>query len=1572
MKLISLFIAACVLASRVGAQAPAIRIMPLGDSITDGTAVGTAGLGGYRGPLYTSLTAAGYNVDYVGTLSNNGAGIPDPHHEGHGGWRIDQLDSNMTGWLNSLADPDVVLMHIGTNDFGQSFNTATAIDRLDGLILKIATQRPYAHIIVTNLMERGEPTNGNIQSLFNPQVQGKVAAHAAAGRRVYFLDMRAAVPLTDMPDNLHPNQTGYNKMAAAWLPAIQAVISPEGDTAPPALWTVRTTATGKEIQVKFSKPVADTAATVANFAVSGGITVTNAVLDAGKRVVTLTTSELLPATNYTLTVNNIQDRLTVPNSMAAGSTLVFQRRIPRGYQNHVPESTEYTLAASLEIPSLALWGGAALPYTGDIRPQIGEFDRVAYYLELENGAGDFEYLWVSMPSYTTDSMKLGVPTVASGAVFQQAVSEMNVFTNKPGVPTGTGIAGNLEFWPTNYSALNSGVAGASDTLYDAGDTMTPGTYGSMQIHATESLTTLLAFNNWGAATGTPGDVDLGIGNAPSPLNGGQDWTFQRNGATYTARSLQVLVRTTKDQTRPTLISAVAGFNGARVVVTFSEPLTADSLLASNFSLNENVAVLAATVSAANPREVVLATTALPAGVPLTVSVSNVRDTSANANAILPASTIAVTPAVLPSEIIANVGAASQGYKLVYSADLPVRGDIVRKGAGAYRHDESADRSMFSRVAYYLELVPPTGPSRWVWVSVDAFTPNRTKLGLPTFASGAIFQQNVSQMEVLSNVAGVVNGTTAAGGNIEFWPTNYTQANALSVVNASATTYDFGDTRSTTGDFGCLQIHNHDAGAVQTVLAINHFGTDGNVLDVGIGNQPTGSPDWTNAANAGSFVRRTLHVLALPGSSTPAPVVSAVPEAQNYQLVYSLNVPATGNLVSGAGFTNYAVNYSQDVGTFSRVAYYMELQKTGDAGPSYVWASMDAFTALAGRIGIPTPASGAVFQQVVNNLNVFSNVPGVVTGTGITTGNIEFWPTNFSQPNALNIPGASATTFDFGDTRSTTGTHGSFQIHNHGASQVLMALNNWGTAANAANVLSIGLGTNPNAAQAPDYTLTANAASFDVKRLLQVYILPGGDTAPPSVVRVVPSITRNRLIITFNEQLADSSASLGNVSIPGLTVERVRLMPNGLDLAVETSPQTAGTSYTLMLTNLRDRSPAANLLVSASATVLGHETPAILTNVPEASEYKLAYRLALPTAAAMWNVNTIPYSLDESKYGEQLFDRVAYLLELDSNWAYASFDRHTNAISKVGVPTLAVSPTAMAQRVTNMNVLSNVPSIQAGTGITTGNIEFWGGNYSGPNALAIPNANVTTFDFGDTMTAGGYGTLQIHNFQASQVIMAYNNWGSAATNSEVGIGNHPTPSATASGAQTDWTFSLNANTVTTKNLYVLIRPGGAASGPLPAIHALPQSQSLQAGGRVALSVAVTGTGPFRYQWRKNGVAIEGATQSWFEIPAGQGADSGSYDVLVTAGNLTEAVSPAAIISISPPALAKLQSIQRQASGDIVLRYTGTPNAAYHLERSSDLVEWTLISQPQADGNGELNITDNPPQDVNRHFYRMSLP
>lgn len=213
-------IASAALATDLG------NILPLGDSITYGS--GTAG--GYRSPLYSKLTAAGYTFHYVGTQTNNPSATltaaAQTAHEGHSGWRIDQIDGIVNSVSASISSPNYILMMIGTNDFGQGYNTSTAINRLDTLIGHITTTWPDAHLIVANLTIRGEPTNTQIQSLFNPYVEGKVNNHAALGEKVTFVDMYNALTLSDTYDNLHPNATGYGKMADTWLGAIQTVPEP--------------------------------------------------------------------------------------------------------------------------------------------------------------------------------------------------------------------------------------------------------------------------------------------------------------------------------------------------------------------------------------------------------------------------------------------------------------------------------------------------------------------------------------------------------------------------------------------------------------------------------------------------------------------------------------------------------------------------------------------------------------------------------------------------------------------------------------------------------------------------------------------------------------------------------------------------------------------------------------------------------------------------------------------------------------------------------------------------------------------------------------------------------------------------------------------------------------------------------------------------------------------------------------------------------------------------------------------------------------------------------------------------
>ena len=204
---------------RLPAGLPAtLKITPMGDSITQGNSNG-----GYRAPLYTLLSNGGYTTQFVGTSNANPGSLPtspvnQTYHEGHSGWRIDQIDSILTSTL--ATGPDAILMMIGTNDFGQGKDITNAINRLDALIGRIVSERPTAHLFVANLTVRGAPYEAQIQSLFNPYVPGLVDKYAALGGNVTFIDMHSAVPLSDMPDNLHPNDTGYAKMANTWYNAL--------------------------------------------------------------------------------------------------------------------------------------------------------------------------------------------------------------------------------------------------------------------------------------------------------------------------------------------------------------------------------------------------------------------------------------------------------------------------------------------------------------------------------------------------------------------------------------------------------------------------------------------------------------------------------------------------------------------------------------------------------------------------------------------------------------------------------------------------------------------------------------------------------------------------------------------------------------------------------------------------------------------------------------------------------------------------------------------------------------------------------------------------------------------------------------------------------------------------------------------------------------------------------------------------------------------------------------------------------------------------------------------------------
>lgn len=203
-------------APRSLATANEIRVMPLGDSLTYG--VGSSTGGGYRLPLWNDLLAEGEHITYVGSRQNGPSGF-DPANEGHPGWRIDQIADKVVGWLNTYQ-PQIILLHIGTNDILQNDDLENAPARLSSLIDQITSTAPNAMLLVAQIIPLNSGLNSRIIA-YNAAIPGIVQFDASKGKHVQNVDIYDAVPVTALSvDTIHPTDRGYDLMANAWNGAL--------------------------------------------------------------------------------------------------------------------------------------------------------------------------------------------------------------------------------------------------------------------------------------------------------------------------------------------------------------------------------------------------------------------------------------------------------------------------------------------------------------------------------------------------------------------------------------------------------------------------------------------------------------------------------------------------------------------------------------------------------------------------------------------------------------------------------------------------------------------------------------------------------------------------------------------------------------------------------------------------------------------------------------------------------------------------------------------------------------------------------------------------------------------------------------------------------------------------------------------------------------------------------------------------------------------------------------------------------------------------------------------------------
>lgn len=208
------------------------RIVAIGNSITQASAITQS----FRYPLWKKLVEGGYNFDFVGSQSSNEGGNPtwpnylgkqfDQDHEGHWGWRADQIAQQLPQWL-SLYDADIALIHIGSNDLIQGQSVSSSLNDIRQIIAELRQNNPGITVLLANLIPadtRHPLIDGTIIQSYhslNNGIQNLAIELNQPGSAVVLVDQAGAFdPVTQTVDGIHPNTSGEETMAQRWFDAI--------------------------------------------------------------------------------------------------------------------------------------------------------------------------------------------------------------------------------------------------------------------------------------------------------------------------------------------------------------------------------------------------------------------------------------------------------------------------------------------------------------------------------------------------------------------------------------------------------------------------------------------------------------------------------------------------------------------------------------------------------------------------------------------------------------------------------------------------------------------------------------------------------------------------------------------------------------------------------------------------------------------------------------------------------------------------------------------------------------------------------------------------------------------------------------------------------------------------------------------------------------------------------------------------------------------------------------------------------------------------------------------------------
>ncbi|KAK7960347.1 GDSL-like Lipase/Acylhydrolase [Apiospora saccharicola] len=220
-----------LLAATASAQSGKVKVMLLGDSITQITC--------WRPKVWTQLASAGLSGERRLRRQHQRSRVQVRHspsgfdrdHEGHSGWQAyDIARNNIAGWVQNTR-PDVLQFMLGTNDVNIGKRGVQAI--LDAYTTILTTTRganPNVKVIIDKMIPTSW-SDATIESV-NSAIPAWASQHSTTASPIVVADCSRAAGFTNamlQQDGVHPNDLGDQFIAQQVGPKlIQAIKAAQG------------------------------------------------------------------------------------------------------------------------------------------------------------------------------------------------------------------------------------------------------------------------------------------------------------------------------------------------------------------------------------------------------------------------------------------------------------------------------------------------------------------------------------------------------------------------------------------------------------------------------------------------------------------------------------------------------------------------------------------------------------------------------------------------------------------------------------------------------------------------------------------------------------------------------------------------------------------------------------------------------------------------------------------------------------------------------------------------------------------------------------------------------------------------------------------------------------------------------------------------------------------------------------------------------------------------------------------------------------------------------------------------